>query len=212
MPRRRSSWCDGCARPAAPAKIGGHLRDLTTARPGITLAEIQAALTGASTNMVRRYGWGPRGERLVDAAPHGHWRTTTFVAGLRSTGFVAALVLDGPMTGEAFRAYVEQFLAPALAPGDVVVMDNLAAHKVAGVREAIRAAKASLMHLPAYSPDLHPIELAFATLKAGLRRAGTRTRDALCSTIGCLLDTFTEPECRITSPSQDMRSSRQKIP
>ena len=96
------------------------------------------------------------------------------------------------MTGEAFRAYVEQFLAPALAPGDVVVMDNLAAHKVAGVREASRAAKASLMHLPAYSPDLNPIEQACATLKAGLRRAGARTHDALCSTIGCLLDTFTQ--------------------
>ena len=128
----------------------------------------------------------------MDAAPRGHWRTTTFVAGLRSTGFVAALVLDGPMTGEAFRAYVEQCLAPALAPGDVVVMDNLAAHKVAGVRGAIRAAKASLMHLPAYSPDLNPIEQACATLKAGLRRAGARTHDALCSTIGCLLDTFTQ--------------------
>lgn len=152
--------------------------------------------TGASTNMVRRYGWGPRGERLVDAAPHGHWRTTTFVAGLRSTGFVAPLVLDGPMTGEAFRAYVEQFLVPCLKPGDVVVMDNLAAHKVAGVREAIRAAKASLMHLPAYSHDLNPIEQAFAKLKAGLRKVSARTRDALWSTIGSLLDTFTEPECR----------------
>jgi hypothetical protein len=89
--------------------------------------------------MVRRYGWGPRSERLVDAAPHGHWRTTTFVAGLRSTGLVAPLVLDGPMTGEAFRVYVEQFLAPALSKGDVVVMDNLSAHKVAGIEAAIRA-------------------------------------------------------------------------
>ena len=89
--------------------------------------------TGASTNMVRRYGWAPRGERMIDATPHGHWHTTTFIAGLRSTGIIAPLVLDGPMSGEAFRAYVQQFLAPALAPGDVVVMDNLAAHKVAGV-------------------------------------------------------------------------------
>ena len=101
--------------------------------------------TGASTNMIRRHGWGPKGERLVDAAPHGHWKTTTLVAGLRATGIVAPLVLDGPMTGEAFRAYVEQFLAPALSPGDVVVMDNLAAHKVAGVREAIAAAGASIL-------------------------------------------------------------------
>ena len=100
------------------------------------------------------------------------------------------------MTGEAFRAYVEQFLVPCLKPGDVVVMDNLAAHKVAGVREAIRAAKASLMHLPAYSPDLNPIEQAFAKLKAGLRKVGARTRDALRSTIGALLETFTKPECR----------------
>ena len=90
--------------------------------------------TGASTSMVRHYGWHPRGERLADAAPHGHWHTTTFVAGLRATGLIAPFVLDGPMTGEAFRAYVEQFLAPALAPGDVVVMDNLSAHKVAGIQ------------------------------------------------------------------------------
>ena len=104
--------------------------------------------TGAATNMIRRYGWGPRGKRLVDAAPHGHWRTTTFVAGLRSTGLIAPLVLDGPMTGQAFRAYVEQALVPALSPGDVVVLDNLTAHKVAGVREAITAVGASMLHLP----------------------------------------------------------------
>ncbi len=152
--------------------------------------------TGASTNMVRRYGWSPRGERLVDVAPYGHWRTTTFVAGLRSTGFVAPLVLDGPMTGEIFRAYVQQFLAPALAPGDVVVMDNLAAHKVAGVRDAIEATGASVMPLPAYSPDLNPIEQAFAKLKAGLRKAGARTRDALWNTIGRLLEDFSPGECR----------------
>jgi transposase len=151
--------------------------------------------TGATTNMVRRYGWSPRGERLVDVAPYGHWRTTTFVAGLRSTGFVAPLVLDGPMTGEIFRAYVQQFLAPSLAPGDVVVMDNLAAHKVAGVREAVEAAGASVMPLPPYSPDLNPIEQAFAKLKAGLRKAGARTRDALWNTIGRLLDSFSPSEC-----------------
>ena len=124
--------------------------------------------TGAATNMVRRYGWGPRGERLVDAAPHGHWRTTTFVAGLRSTGIIAPLVLSGSMTGESFRAYVEQFLAPALAKGDVVVMDNLQAHKVAGVREAIAAVGASILHLPPYSPDLNPIEQLFAKRKRWL--------------------------------------------
>lgn len=152
--------------------------------------------TGATTNMARRYGWGPRSERLVDAAPHGHWRTTTFVAGLRSTGIMAPLVVDGSMTGETFRAYVEQALAPALSPGDVVVMDNLAAHKVAGVQEAIHAAGASLLYLPPYSPDLNPIEQMFAKLKALLRKAAARTRDALWITIGHLLDAFTPAECR----------------
>ena len=103
---------------------------------------------------------GPRGQRVVDATPHGHWLTTTFVAGLREDGIIAPLVLDGPMRGEVFRAYVEQMLAPALQPGDVVVLDNLAAHKVAGVREAIRAVGASVLYLPPYSPDLNPIRAA----------------------------------------------------
>jgi transposase len=152
--------------------------------------------TGATTNMVRRYGWGPKGERLVDAAPHGHWRTTTFVAGLRATGIIAPLVLDGPMTGDTFRAYAEQFLAPALSPGDVVVMDNLAAHKVAGVREAIAAGGASILYLPPYSPDLNPIEQMFAKLKALLRKAAARTREALWATIGNLLGAFSPAECR----------------
>ena len=151
--------------------------------------------TGASTKMVRHYGWGLRGERLVDAAPHGHWRTTTFVAGLRSTGLVAPMVLDGPMTSEAFQAYVEQVLAPALSPGDVVVLDNLAPHKTAGVREAIRATGASLLYLPPYSPDLNPIEQAFAKLKALLRQAGARTRETLWATIGRLLERFSPDEC-----------------
>ena len=151
--------------------------------------------TAATTAMTRLYGWAPRGERLVDAAPAGHWKTTTFVAGLRSTGLIAPLVLDGPMTGEVFRAYVEQMLAPALEPGDVVVMDNLPAHKVAGVREAIQAAQASLLYLPAYSPDLNPIEQVFAKLKALLRTAAERTKDALWQTIGTLLDAFTPDVC-----------------
>jgi transposase len=152
--------------------------------------------TGATTNMVRRYGWSPRGERLVDAAPFGHWRTTTFVAGLRASGIIAPLVLDGPMNGDAFRAYVEQFLAPALSPGDVVVMDNLAAHKVPGIREAIADVGASILYLPPYSPDLNPIEQMFAKLKALLRKAAARTRDALWDTIGQLLDAFSLTECR----------------
>ena len=152
--------------------------------------------TGAATNMIRRYGWGPRCERLMDAAPHGHWRTTTFVAGLRSTGLVAPLVLDGPMTGPAFRAYVEQFLAPALTKGDVVVMDNLSAHKVAGIEATIRARGASLLYLPPYSPDLNPIEQAFAKLKTLLRKAAARTQETLWITIGQLLDRFSPDECR----------------
>jgi len=152
--------------------------------------------TSATTNMLRRYGWAPQGERLLDAAPHGHWRTTTFVAGLRSTGLIAPLVLDGPMTGAAFRAYVEQMLAPGLCAGDVVVMDNLAAHKVAGVEDAIVAVGAGILYLPPYSPDLNPIEQLFAKLKALLRKAAARTRDALCDTIGHSLDAFSPHECR----------------
>lgn len=152
--------------------------------------------TGVTTNMVRRYGWGPKGDRLVDAAPHGHWRATTFVAGLRRAGLTAPLVLDGPMSGKAFRAYVEQFLAPTLLPGDVVVMDNLAAHKVAGVRDAIAAVGASILYLPAYSPDLNPIEQIFAKLKALLRKATARTRETLWTIIGQLLHTFSPTECR----------------
>ena len=152
--------------------------------------------TGASTNMVRRSGWGPKGERLVATAPHGHWRTTTFVAGLRASGIIAPFVLDGPMTGEAFRAYVGQVLAPELEWGDVVVMDNLSAHKVAGVEEAIRTAGASVLYLPSYSPDLNPIKQLFAKLKALLRKAAARTHEALWTTIGALLDCFNPEECQ----------------
>ena len=151
--------------------------------------------TGTATNMARRFGRSPAGERLVAAVPHGHWKTTTFIAGLRQSGIIAPLVLDGPMTGPAFRAYVEQFLAPALAPGDVVVLDNLAAHKVDGVRQAIAAAGASLLYLPPYSPDLNPIEQLFAKLKALLRTAAARTRDELWQAIGRLLAAVPPAEC-----------------
>jgi transposase len=152
--------------------------------------------TGTTTAMTRLSGWGPRGERLVDAAPAGHWKTTTVVAGLRHDGLIAPCVLDGAMTGEVFRAYVEQMLAPALSPGDVVVLDNLPAHKVAGVQAAIHAVGASLLFLPPYSPDLNPIEQLFAKLKALLRKAGARTRDELWNTIGSLLDAFASAECQ----------------
>jgi len=151
--------------------------------------------TATTTAMARRYGRSPLGARLVAAVPQGHWKTTTFIAGLRQTGVIAPLVLDGPMTGLAFRAYVEQFLAPVLEPGDVVVLDNLAAHKVAGVRQALAAAGAAILYLPPYSPDLNPIEQLFAKLKALLRKATARTRDQLWSTIGRLLETIPPTEC-----------------
>src|SRR3954453_3815288 len=146
--------------------------------------------------MPRLSGWSPRGERLVDAVPAGHWKTTTVVAGLGGGGIIAPFVLDGPMTGAVFRAYVEQVLAPALEPGHVVAMDNLAVHKVAGVQEASRAAGASVFYLPSYSPDFNPIEQLFAKLKALLRKAAARTQNALWETIGTLLDDFTPAECQ----------------
>ena len=152
--------------------------------------------TSATTNMTRRYGWGPRSERLVDASPWGHWKTSTFVAGLRAEGLIAPFVIGGAMDGTAFRAYVRHVLVPELRKGDVVVMDNLPAHKVAGIREAIRAAGAGVLYLPPYSPDLNPIEQVFAKLKALLRKAGARTKDALWNTLGTLLATFSPSECR----------------
>jgi transposase len=121
--------------------------------------------TWATTNMARTHGRAPRGERLRAAIPHGHWRTTTFVAGLRSSGMVAPMVLEGPINGKLFQAYVDQVLVAELRPGDVVVMDNLGSHKGAGVRAAIEAAGASLLYLPPYSPDFNPNEQAFAKLK-----------------------------------------------
>ena len=125
--------------------------------------------TAANTKMARLYGRAPRGERCRAAVPHGHWKTTTFTAALRYDGIAAPMVLDGPMNGEAFLAYVEQALVPELRPHDIVIMDNLPAHKVHGVRQAIEAAGASLRYLPPYSPDFNPIEMAFAKLKAALR-------------------------------------------
>jgi transposase len=128
--------------------------------------------------------------------PHGHWKTTTFTAGLRLSGMIAPLVLDGPMTGAAFLAYVEQMLVPTLVPGDIVVMDNLPAHKVGGVRAAIEAAGAALRHLPPYSPDFNPIEMAFAKLKALLRGVAARTIPTRWQAIAAALDRVTPAECR----------------
>lgn len=127
--------------------------------------------TWATTNMARTHGRALRGQRLLAAVPHGHWHTTTFLCGLRTSGPVAPLVLEGAINGRAFRAYVEQMLAPTLGTGDIVIMDNLGSHKVEGVREAIEAQGARLLYLPPYSPDLNPIELAFSKLKRLLRSA-----------------------------------------
>jgi transposase len=151
--------------------------------------------TWATTNMARRYGRAPRGERVIASVPHGHWKTSTFVAGLREDAITAPLVIDGAMNGETFRAYIEQFLAPTLAHGDIVIMDNLSSHKVAGVREAIEARGASLIYLPPYSPDLNPIEQAFAKLKALLRKAAPRTVESLWTVIGESLSAFPPNEC-----------------
>ncbi|MEO6783470.1 MAG: IS630 family transposase [Bradyrhizobium sp.] len=151
--------------------------------------------TGTSTKMARLRGRAPRGERLVGKIPHGHWKTTTFVAGLRSTALTAPCVIDGPMNGNAFLAYVEHVLAPTLKPGDVVVLDNLSAHKVPGIREAVEATGARLLYLPPYSPDFNPIEQLFAKLKALLRKAAERSVESLWNRIACLLDAFQPDEC-----------------
>lgn len=146
--------------------------------------------------MTRAYGRSLRGERCVASIPHGHWKTTTFTAGLRLGGMVAPMVLDGPMNGDVFIAYVEQVLVPELSQGDVIIMDNLPAHKVTGVRQAIEKAGARLLYLPPYSPDFNPIEMAFSKLKAGLKKAALRTIGELWKVIGILIDKFTPTECK----------------
>lgn len=151
--------------------------------------------TGASTKMARLRGRAPKGERCRAAIPHGHWKTTTFTAGLRLSGLVAPMLLDGPMHGQAFLAYVRQVLVPELSPGDIVVMDNLPSHKVSGVRDAIQEADARLLYLPPYSPDFNPIEMAFSKLKALLRKAAERTVSGLWDAIANCLDAFTPTEC-----------------
>jgi transposase len=145
--------------------------------------------------MARRHGRAPRGQRLRAGIPFGHWKTTTFIAGLRLTGMIAPMVLDGPINGEAFQVYAEQVLVPELRPGDIVIMDNLSSHKGPAVRRAIEAAGARLLFLPPYSPDFNPIENAFAKLKALLRGAAERTVDGLWDRIGNLIDRFTPQEC-----------------
>lgn len=145
--------------------------------------------------MARLRGRSERGKRLIAKVPHGHWKTTTFVAALRSDGLTAPVVVDGAMTGEIFLSYVRKELVPTLHPGDVVVMDNLAAHKVAGVRETIEAAGATVAYLPPYSPDFNPIELLFSKLKSLLRRDAARTVQELWDLLGKLVPVFTPHEC-----------------
>lgn len=151
--------------------------------------------TWVSTNMTRRYGRSPVGERCIASVPYGHWHTTTFIAGLRRGAVTAPMVADGPMDGEMFLAYVRTFLCPTLQAGDIVIADNLSSHKVAGVQQAIEAAGATILYLPPYSPDLNPIEKLFAKLKTLLRKAALRTVDALWTSIGNLLHTCSPDEC-----------------
>ena len=151
--------------------------------------------TWASTNMTRTHGRSPRGERLVMAVPHGHWKTTTFVVALRLDGLTAPTVVDGPMNGDVFVAYVEQQLVPTLKRGDIVAMDNLSSHKRAGVKAAIESVGAELRFLPPYSPDLNPIEKAFGKLKSKLRAAQKRTIRTLQNYLGAVLDCFAAEEC-----------------
>jgi len=150
---------------------------------------------GASTNMARRHGRCRRGERLRSGVPHGHWKTTTLVAGLRRTGMAAPMVLDGPINRDAFVAYVHQVLVPDLSPGDIVIMDNLSSHKAPAARDAIEAAGAKLLFLPPYSPDFNPIEQAFSKLKAHLRKAAERTIHGLWDAIGRILGLYSPQEC-----------------
>ena len=151
--------------------------------------------TWAKTNMTRTHGWWPRGAPLKAHVPHGHWRTMTFLAALRCNGLTAPCVIDGPINGAGFRAYVEQILVPTLRPGDIVIMDNLGSHKGGAIRRAIRAVGARLFFLPPYSPDLNPIEQVFAKLKILLRKAEERTLEAVWKRIGTLLEDFTPEEC-----------------
>jgi transposase len=152
--------------------------------------------TWAATNMTRRYGRAPVGERLVMPVPHGHWKATTFVAALRADGLTAPMVVDGAITGGLFVAYVEQVLVPVLRPGDIVVMDNLICHKRAGVRAAVETAGGSVVYLPPYSPDYNPIEQAFAKVKSRLRAAEIRTVAGVEAFLGRVLDEFPPGECR----------------
>lgn len=151
--------------------------------------------TGLNTKMARMRGRSQRGERCHAGIPHGHWKTTTFTGALRISGMTAPMVFDGAMNADAFRAYVDQVLIPTLTPGDIVIMDNLPAHKVAGIKEAIEAAGAQLRYLPPYSPDFNPIEMAFSKLKAQLRAKAERSIESLWDAVGKVITLFEPAEC-----------------
>src|SRR5271165_4612096 len=151
--------------------------------------------TWTKTNMTRLRGWAPKGERLVDKVPHGRWKTATFLAALRNDRIEAPCLFDGPINGERFRAYVEQFLTPTLKPGDVVILDNLGSHKGKAVRRAIRDVGARLVFLPKYSPDLNPIEQVFAKFKTLLRKAGARSYEAVSQACAQILAQYPPEEC-----------------
>lgn len=174
------------ARQAWPATVADH-----QAKRLIFLDE-----TWFTTSMARRYGYAPCGQRLVEACPYGHWKTTTFVGGLTLRGFLAPMVLEGPMTGEAFAAYIEQVLAKETRPGDLVILDNLSSHKTAQVQGAFRRCGIAYEYLPPYSPDFNPIENAFSKLKRLVRSAAERTVEGLWQAIGRLLEQFQRLECR----------------
>ncbi len=154
--------------------------------------------SSAKTNMTRLYGRAPVGRRCYFSTPHGHWRTTTLLSAIRRTGVIeeASILFDGPTDALVFRGYVEQCLAPSLRPGDIVVMDNLASHKVTGIREAIDSVGASVWYLPPYSPDLNPIEKLWSKVKAWLRRVAARTVEGLLQAVGEALRAVDADECR----------------
>lgn len=151
--------------------------------------------SGITTTMTRLYGRAPAGQRVVEATPQSHWNVVTLIGGLRLSGMVAPMTVEAATDGDVFLAYVEHFLCPVLRPGDVVVMDNLSAHKVNGVRDLIEAVGAQLLYLPPYSPDLNPIEKFFSKLKTMLRKTAPRATEDLWKEIGSLLDTLTASEC-----------------
>jgi transposase len=152
--------------------------------------------TSTKTNMVRLRGRSLRGERLIDKTPHGHWKTSTFIAALRHNRLTAPFTIDGPVNGEVFLAYVRRVLAPTLKKGDIVIMDNLGSHKIPGIHEALRTAGATLLFVPPYSPDLNPIEMAFSKIKSILRKKAHRTVEALWRELGGIAKCFSPRECR----------------